>query len=686
MRSCRPALIAASLAFSALTPVTLLADTAPQPKPAATHPAVGDWRFDASGMDRSVRPGDNFFDYANGAWMKATKIPPDRPGWGNDYVLVEQAEKRVRQILEDPAGPGGDLPDVAKARAAYAAFMNEARVEALGAAPISADLAAIRGASSRADLAALTGKANEGFQTALFGVDVEADLKAPDRYAVYLGQGGLGMPDREYYLSPALAEKKAAYQAYIGKMLALAGWPDPEASAKAVVDFETDVAKASWALADRRDPDRTYHPKSPAELAAMAPGFEWTSFLEAAGLGDRQRLVVNEDTAVTALAAIWARTPLPALKAWAAFHVADSAAPYLSKAFVDTRFEFQGKVLYGQQALPDRWKRGVKFINAGMGEAVGKAYVERWFPPTSKAKIDDLVTNVRAALRRRILADDWMSETTKARAVAKLDMLNVKIGYPSKWRDYAALSTSADDLAGDARAFSAFEWRRQLGRLDEPVDRSEWFMPPQTVNAYYEPTKNEIVFPAAILDAPNFDPNADPAANYGGIGATIGHELTHGFDDEGRKYDGSGKLSDWWTADDKARFEAAAKALNAQYDTYEPVPGLHVKGAQTTGENIADLGGALVALDAYHASLKGEPAPVIDGLSGDQRFFLAFAQSWRTKWRDDLLKLLIASDVHTPDVFRLIGVTRNMDAWYAAFDVRPGETYYLAPKDRVRIW
>ena len=582
-----------------------------------SKPQFGDWGLDTPGMDAAVKPGDDFFKYVNGGWDAHTKIPADKSGYGVDFVMSDAAEQHVRGILEaDPAAPDG--PDGPKIHAAYLAFMDAAKAQALGGKPIEPDLAAIRADKDRSDIAALMGTSSVGLQSSLFDADLDPDEKNTTRYAAYVSQGGLGLPDRDYYLTPQFAQKKQAYQAYVAQLLTLAGWDDPAASAAAVVDFETKVAEASWTRAARRDPDKTYNPMSPAELAKAAPGFDWTAWLKAEGLGGASRVVVQENTALPKLAAIFAATPLPTLKAWAVFHVADNAAPYLDSRFEGARFDFRLKLLQGQQTDRARWKRGVAFVNGGMGEAVGRAYVAKYFPPEAKAKIDALVAELRAALDQRIERVDWMSAETKAKAHAKLAQFTVKIAYPDKWRDYAALQVSAGDLVGDARAFKAFEWNRELKRMNGPVDRAEWGMTPQTVNAYYDGVQNEIVFPAAILAPPNFDPAADPAANYGGIGAIIGHEMTHGFDDEGRKFDGSGRLADWWTKDDAAKFEAAAKKLNAQYDTYSPFPGVHVKGDQTTGENIADLGGILIALDAYHNSLHGQPAPVIDGLTGDQ--------------------------------------------------------------------
>ena len=655
---------------------------------APAAPQFGDWGLDTAGMDSSVRPGDDFFSYVNGTWVAKTPIPADRSAWGVDAILTEGAEAHLRTILEaDPSAVHGPAAvDAVKIHDAYRAFMDEARIEALGAAPIAPDLVAIRRAATRSDLAALMGAGHESFQGSIFRMGIGADFKAPDRYTVYIGQGGLGLPDRDYYLQPNFAKKKAAYQAYVAQMLTLAGWPDAEAAAKAVVDFETQIATDSWSRAEGRDPVKTYNPTTLAALKAAAPGFDWSRFMAASGLGAVDHVVIRQNSAMPKIAADFAAAPIDTLKAWAAFHVADTAAPVLDHRFDQAHFEFRLKLLRGQASELARWKRGVDFVDEGMGEAVGRVYVANYFPPEAKAKIDDLVSQLKVALGRRIDHLDWMSPETKAKARAKLAAFTVKIGYPAVWRDYSMVKVSATDAVGDVHAFQRFEWRRELKRFNDPVDRTEWGMTPQTVNAYYNPSQNEIVFPAAILAPPYFDPNADMAANFGGIGGVIGHEMTHGFDDQGRQFDGAGALSDWWTKADADQFKLQAKTLNAQYDTYSPYPGVHVKGDQTTGENIADLGGLLVAYDAYHAALGGKPDKVIDGLTGDQRFFLAYAQSWRDIRREEAVRNQLVSDVHSPEIYRVNGIVRNVDAWYAAFGVAPTDKLYLAPADRVRIW
>ena len=661
---------------------------APATKASPPDPVIrtGTWGFDAQGEDASVRPGDDFFTYANGGFLNALQIPADQSRYGLDYIMADTAETRVRAILESTAPPSGpEAADAVKTRALYHAFMDQGRIDALGSRPLQPDLAAVRAVKSRDELAVLQSEVGR-FQGSLFGVDIGADAKDPDRYAVYIGQDGLGLPDRDYYLKPEFAAKKAKYQAYVAQMLKLAGWAEPDAMAKAVVAFETRVAEVSWSRVQERDPDAVYNPMTVAELARAAPGYPWRKVLDTAELKGVDHVVIGEKTALPKIAAIYQQTPMDVLKAWAAFHLVDQAAPFLPDRFENARFAFRGTVLTGQPEQRARWKRAVALDNEVMGEAVGRVYVANYFPPDAKAKIRELVENLRSALGERIQRLDWMSPETKAKALAKLKAMTVKVGYPDKWRDYSKLQISSADLFGDVERANAFEWRRKVARLNQPVDRSEWGMTPQTVNAYYNPTANEIVFPAAILQAPYFDAGFDAAANYGGIGATIGHEMTHGFDDEGRKFDGTGALANWWTEEDGKKFEARSAVLGKQFDGYEPFPGAHVNGSLTMGENIADLGGALLALDAYHKALDGKPAPVVDGLSGDQRFYLAYAQEWRDKSREDALREQMASDPHAPDQYRTNGVVRNMDAWYAAFDVKPGDKLYLSPDARARIW
>jgi putative endopeptidase len=660
-----------------------------QDAPSARH--FGTWGFDLAGRDLSVKPGDDFAQYATGTALKALKIPPDQSRWGAFNQLRELSNARVHAILEEMAAkaPRDPQSDEGKIGAFYKAFMDEKAVEARGVAPLTAALAPIKAARSREELARLMGRASVGFGSAIFGAGVNVDAKNPTAYALYVTQAGLGMPNRDYYLTPAFADKKVAYQAYVAKILTLSGWPDAEARAADIVAYETHIAEGSWTAAERRNPDNTYNPMSRDELTAFAPGFDWAGFLDASGLSSEDRIIIREKTAIPKIAAAFADTPLDTLKAWAAFHLADDAARYLPADFVQARFAFRDKALSGVPELEVRWKQAVDVVgslNDGMGDAVGRIYVARYFPPESKAKMEALVENLRLAFAARIRSVDWMSDETKAAALDKLAKYRIEIGYTGEWRNYADLKIASDDLFGDAERSAAANWdfeRRHLGKV---VDRGEWHMTPQTVNAYNTSSLNEVVFPAAILQPPFFDPNADPAVNYGGIGAVIGHEMTHGFDDQGRKFDATGRLRDWWTAQDAERFKARAGVYGAEFEAYDTGLGLHIKPELTMGENIADLGGLNLALDAYHASLGGKPSPTIAGYSGDQRVFLGWAQVWASITRPDAEKRQIATDPHSPDHYRAITAERNIDAWYAAFDVQPGDKLYIAPSDRVKIW
>jgi putative endopeptidase len=710
------ALLTASPTLAQVTEAPIIklhpAKPKPKPKPKATAaksaPAVatpaapapdlskaarmGTWGFDLSGRDTSTMPAKDFFQYANGTYEKTMVIPADRVSYGAFDSLNELSQARLHGLLDktaadtaapDSLGKGGEQ---GKVGALYRSFMDETKVNGLGGKPMAADLAAIKAEKTLADVARAMGKAQHTFGGSVFAASVQVDGKDPDHYAVYLNQAGLNLPDRDYYLEASFAEKKAKYETYVAQMLKLEGWPNPAANAKAIVALETEIAKASWTKEEQRDDNKMYNAYETAKLAALAPGFDWTAFMAGAGLGKTAHVVAQENTAFPKIAAIYAKTPLATLKAWQAFSLADQAGPYLAKQFIDTRFAFRGTVLNGQPAQRPRWKRGVQLVDGQIGEALGKVYVGEYFPAQSKAKMLTLVADIQTAMRGRIEHLDWMSGPTKAKALEKLSQFTVKIGYPDKWRDYSGLTIKADDLYGNVNRASTFDWDFRVGRLGGPVDRSEWGMTPPTINAYYNPTGNEIVFPAAILQPPFFDPDGDMAINYGGIGGTIGHELTHGFDDQGRRYDGTGKLTDWWTAEDAAKFEVQAKKLGAQYGAFEVLPGAKINGELTMGENIADLGGLLLALDAYHASLHGAPAPIIDGLTGDQRVFLGWAQVWRGKTRDDALRQQLVSDPHSPEKARVDVPMRNIDAFYTAFGLKAGDGMYIAPADRVRIW
>ena len=649
----------------------------------------GTWGIDTAGMDTSVDPGADFFDYVSGTWASTTEIPSDRSSYGSFLVLRDLSEARVRKLLEgyalgDPATGG----DAAKIAALYHGFMDEATIEKLGAAPLQPHLDAIRAAADKDAIAALMGRRNESFGGTFFGAYVSDDQKNPDTYALYLSQSGLGLGDRQMYLDEKFAPQRERYVQYVAQMLELAGWDAPQANAERIMAMETKIANAHWTRAESRDRDKTYNPVELAHIEHTAPGFPWATFFKAAGVDYAERAVIRQGSAFPQIAQVFAETDLDTLKAWQAFHTTDNASPYLSKAFVDAEFDFRSKFLSGTPEQRPRWKRAVGYAESAMGEAIGRDYVQLYFPADAKAKMDDLVANVKAAMGARLEQLEWMSPATKAEAAKKLANFGLKIGHPDTWRDYTALQIANGDVFGNIQRASAFEWDYDRVRIGKPVDEAEWGMTPQTVNAYYSSVKNEIVFPAAILQPPFFDPDADPAVNYGAIGGVIGHEIIHGFDDQGRKSDGSGLLRDWWTAEDATQFEAEAAKLGAQYEAYEfpQLPDMHINGKVAMGENIGDLGGLTIALEAYRRSLDGKPAPVIDGFTGEQRLFMGWAQVWRTLWRDDALRQQLVNGTHSPGHIRAFAPLRNIDAWYEAFNVTEADPLYIAPEDRVRIW
>ncbi|HVS31829.1 MAG TPA: M13-type metalloendopeptidase [Thermoanaerobaculia bacterium] len=676
--------------LTALTLITMTLGANESATSSTTAKRYGTWGVDLEGMDRSVKPGDDFFRYVNGTWVAKTEIPPDRTSFGAFAMLAELSETRVRGILDhwaaDKTLKAGS--DEAKVAAIYRTFLDEATVEKLDRKPIQAHLDAVMKAKTRADLAGLMGRSAGSFGRALFNPGVSDDAKNPDRYTLYLSQSGLGMADREFYLRDNFKAQKERYQQYVADLLRHAGWEEPEKNAADVVALETQIAEAHWSRAESRNRDKTYNPMTIAELEKNAPRFPWSVYFKEAGLAKTDRVVVRQNTALPELTQIFAEAPVETLKAWQAFHITDDAAPLLSKRFADAHWEFRSKFLGGVKEQRPRWKRAVAAAQNAMGEAIGRTYVTEYFPPQSKAKMDKLVADLRAAMKVRIENLQWMGPETKARALDKLTKFGVKIGYPSKWRDYSALKVREGDLVGNAERAAKFEWAYDVNRVGKPVDKGEWGMTPQTVNAYYSSVKNEIVFPAAILQPPFFDPDADPAVNYGAIGGVIGHEITHGFDDQGRKSDGNGVLRDWWAAEDAAKFEAQATRLGAQYEAIEfpQLPGMKIIPRMTMGENIGDLGGILLGLDAYRLSLGGKPAPVLDGFTGDQRVFLGWGQVWRTMMRDDALRQYIMTNSHSPGLVRAFAPLRNVDAWYDAFDVTEGDANYVKPEDRVRIW
>ena len=656
----------------------------PAPATAAATPAkptYGSYGFDAAGMDLSVKPGDDFYDHANGTRAKNTPIPADKSNYGAFNTLDELSRTRTRAILDaakdDPASKIG---------AAYASYLDTAAVEAKGLAPIKPWLAEIKGVKDKAGYATLAAKAARAGISGPFRFYVGQDDKDPETYILSMSQGGLGLPDRDYYLDekPEMAKIRAAYVAHLETMLTLAGESDAKARAAALMAFETEVAKVHWTQIDSRDADKTYNKLTLAALQKAAPGFDFAAYFKANGLTPTD-LLVAQPSAVTGEAALIAKTPIAVLKDALLLRSLHAYADKLPDSVANADFAFYGTTLSGTPEREARWKRGVDFLKDSLGEEVGKVYVAQYFPPETKAAMDVLVKNVIAAMGRRIDGLPWMSDTAKARAHKKLAAFTPKIGYPDKWRDYDGLAIQRDDLLGNAMRANQFDFDYNIGKLGKPIYRWEWGMTPMEINAYANFGMVEIVFPAAILQPPFFDPNADPAVNYGGIGAVIGHELSHHFDDQGAKYDETGKLNQWWTDADVANFKALTDKLVTQYDAYEPFPGAHVKGAFTLGENIGDLGGLAVALDAYHASLSGKPAPVIDGMTGDQRFFLGWAQVWRRNYREANLRQRLVTDPHAPSQYRA-DIVRNFDSWYEAFKPAPGGKLYLEPKERVKIW
>ncbi|MGV0656334.1 M13 family metallopeptidase [Mycolicibacterium thermoresistibile] len=648
---------------------------------------------DLSFVDPAVRPQDDLFGHVNGRWLAEHEIPADRAADGAFRELYDRAEQQIRDLIEEAAQAGAPAgTDQQRIGDLYASFMDEQTVNRLGVRPLLDELATIDAAADRTELAAVLGALQRTGVGGGAGAYVNTDAKNSSRYLLYLNQSGLGLPDESYYRDEAHAEVLAAYPAHIARMFALVHRDgDHRDTAERILALETKLAAAHWDVVKRRDAELSYNLRTFTDLADEAPGFDWTGWITALGTTPEQaaELVARQPDYLTAFAELWSSADLEDWKAWLRWRVIHARAFLLTDELVAEDFEFYGRTLSGTQEIRERWKRGVSVVENLMGFALGKLYVERHFPPEAKSRMDELVANLREAYRVSISQLDWMTPQTREKALAKLDKFTPKIGYPAKWRDYSALEIRRDDLYGNYRRGYAVEFDRDIAKLGGPVDRDEWFMTPQTVNAYYNPGMNEIVFPAAILQPPFFDAEADDAANYGGIGAVIGHEIGHGFDDQGSKYDGDGNLVDWWTDEDRTEFEARAKALIEQYDAYSPreLSGEHrVNGAFTVGENIGDLGGLSIALLAYRLSLGGREAPVIDGLTGEQRVFFGWAQVWRTKYRPEEAIRRLAVDPHSPPEFRCNGVVRNIDAFYDAFEVTESDELYLEPERRVHIW
>ncbi|UAL08762.1 M13 family metallopeptidase [Caulobacter segnis] len=650
---------------------------------------------DLTAIDKSIKLGDDFWTYANNEWIKAHPIPADRGRYGKTAVMVEEASKRTVDLIQDAAKGGSG--DGKKVGDYYASYMDEAGIEAKGLTPLKANLARIAAIKDKAQLASVLGgniradvdalNATDFYTDNVLGLWVSPAFDDTSKYAPFLLQGGLGMPDREYYLSDkaSMVEARTKYVAHVEKILTLGGVADAAAKAKAIMALETQLAQASGSRADSADVQKANNSWTPADFAAKAPGLDWSAFFTAAKLSGQPRFIVWHPTLVTGLGKAVAGVSLDTWKDYLTFHLLDHYSNVLPKAFVDERFAFYNASLQGVPALSPRWKRAVNSTNAVLGEAVGKLYADKYFSAESKAAVTAMVDNMKVAFEKRIDGLDWMDPATKAEARKKVAVLKVGVGYPDQWRDYSGYSVVRGDALGNVQRSEAFDYATALAKLGKPVDRGEWVMTPQTVNAVNLPMLNALNFPAAILAPPNFDLANDAAANYGATGATIGHEISHSFDDQGAQFDSQGRLRNWWTPADLAQFQKAGEALADQFDAYKPFPDLAVNGKQTLSENIADVAGLGAALDAYHASLGGKPAPVIDGLTGDQRFFLAYAQSWLGYSRPATLRQQLITDGHAPDQYRAFTV-RNLDDWYAAFDVKPGDSMYLPPEKRVKVW
>ncbi|CAM3684604.1 M13 family metallopeptidase [Litorimonas haliclonae] len=651
-------------------------------------PKLGEFGIAMEYVDETVDPGDNFFQYVNGKWLDQTEIPADRSSYGSFNVLRDESQADVREIIEEAAAkdaaPGSDEQKIGDF---YAAFMDTDSIEAAGLEPIQADIDRIMAVDSKDGVATLMGDPSLGIRAPMVPY-VGVDLKNPTAYIVYMTQSGLGLPNRDYYFDEGEKSDaiRAGYIDYLTTLMTELGKENPEERAQNVFEFEKTLAEPQWKPEKRRDRSLTYNKMTLEELKAYAEGFPFDPMLDAASLTGQTEFVIREKDAFKGMAEAFAEADLDVLKDYMAAGYVSGKSAYLPKRIDDANFAFYGTTLSGTPEQQARWKRAVDQIDRRMGEIVGKVYVEKHFPEESKAKMDDLIENLRAAFKEGITNLEWMGEETKVEAQDKLAKFNPKIGYPDKWTDYGTLEVDRNDLIGTVKSASAWDWKKDIDKLGGPIDRDEWGMNPQTVNAYYNASLNEIVFPAAILQAPFFDPNADAAVNYGGIGAVIGHEMGHGFDDQGRKTDGTGLQRDWWTEEDGKAFSERSDALVAQYAAFEPLPGENINGKLTLGENIGDLTGVQMAYNAYKRSLNGEEAPVIDGLTGDQRFFLAWAQIWQIKFRDEALSNRLKTDPHSPGEYRANGIVRNFDAWYEAFNVTPENDLYLPPEERVKIW
>lgn len=655
---------------------------------ASTDPVIKPWGYPLDALDRSTRPQDDLFQFANGGWLAATTIPDDRSGVGFSQIMLDRNDERIKSIITDlETADVTTGSDEQKIRDLHASYMQEDAVNAAGIAPLQSRLDQIAALADHSDVAQAMMDAQLGAR-ALFGVSVSIDSKNPTTYAVYASHAGTALPDKSYYErdSERLNTLRAAYVDYMEVVFTRLGHADARARAEAVFALEKTIASHHWSRAERRNADRTYNPQTLAELNAYAPGFPWGAALEAWGVSMPDQIILREKESFPGLASLFAGTPVAVWKDYLTFHTVANHAPYLSDEIAEERFAFFGTVLRGQKAQRSRGERAIQFVNRDLDQAVGKIYIDRFFPEKSKVLVREMFENIRAELGERIDNLTWMSPETKVAARTKLAKINAKIAYPDKWQDFSALSITPDDLFGNVVAIRTYERARNVARLGTVVDKDEWFSGPQTVNAFYSPSRNEAFIPAGYIQSPLFDPNADPALNYGALGSIIGHEIGHGFDDQGSKYDGDGVLQAWWNEEDRAAFNTLGDGFAEQFSQYEPLPGLNVNGRQTLGENIGDLAGMIVAFHAWERSLGGTEAPVLDGFTGPQRFFLGRAQGRRYKRTEESLRQRLLSAPHSPMYLRVNGMARNMDEFYAAFNVQPGDAMYIAPENRVRIW
>jgi putative endopeptidase len=683
MKSTRIAL-AAALLLAGATPILAQTASPAAPGAAAAASRYGAWGVDLSARDPAIKAGDDFWRYANNSWFRRNPIPADRTSWGVGTVLGEDVERQLRDIVET-ANRGTD-PVSRQVAAMYASYMDVDGIERRGLAPARPYLDRIAAATSRADLIRLF--TTQGYPSPI-GIGILPDPANPTRYIAAAGQGGLGMPNRDYYLREGADYDRfrAAYRAYMTNVFRLAGMTGPEARADRVIAVERRIAEAHWTPERSRNILEIYHPMNRQQLNELAPQFDWTASLERLGLGNVETIIAAQTTALTTQGRLLEEVPVDTWKDWLTFHFLNGNAGFLPRAFDDANFDFYSRTLRGVTQQRDRWKRALGVLDNTLGEAVGEIYIRRHFPAESRRQMNELIANLRGALEERLRANPWMDEATRAEAITKLTAFDPRIGSPERFIDYSSLMVDPNDVLGNAIRAGEFDWNLQISRLSGPVDRSLWAMTPQTINAYYSPLTNQITFPAGILQPPYFNASADPAVNYGAIGAIIGHEIGHGFDDQGRRFDATGRLRDWWTPETNRRFTERTARLAEQYNSYAAIPGLNVNGQLTMGENIGDLGGLEMAYAAYqrYIAQHGQP-PVIDGLTGDQRFFLAFAQAWRSQVREGALRERVLTDPHSPPEWRVNGIVRNVDAWYRAFNIQPGDRLYLPPEQRVHIW